>query len=159
VAALFLIIPGIIVLIEYTFVPYIVALRGEKKISALNYSEGLVKGQWSRIFGFSVILGIIGIILNVVIIILMPLFKLNIPTNYYVFISNDFILSFSIVATTILFLNCDYLSSNKIVDDNTTPAAIDPTSSVEGLESIHYNQRKPIYPLKNQGSAERDDEY
>ena len=50
VALLFLlIIPGVIWTIYYSFVPYVVALRGRSGKSALDYSKSVVRANWWKV--------------------------------------------------------------------------------------------------------------
>lgn len=56
---LLLIIPGIIFSIYWMFTPSIVALRNKWAFDGLKYSKKLVKGKWWKVFGYSILFGII----------------------------------------------------------------------------------------------------
>ena len=53
---LLLIIPGVIWIIYYSFVPYVVALRGRSGKSALDYSKSVVKGNWWKVLAVVLLL-------------------------------------------------------------------------------------------------------
>ena len=50
--------PALIWMIYYVFAFYIVALRNFSGKAALDYSKQLVKGQWWRVFGYTMVVGI-----------------------------------------------------------------------------------------------------
>ncbi len=59
---LLLIIPGIIWALYYSLFVYVVALRGLSGKEALDYSKGIVKGQWWRVFGYLLVIIVLEII-------------------------------------------------------------------------------------------------
>jgi len=58
-ASLFLVIPGIIVAIYLSFYSYVFIIEGEKGMNALRRSWSLVKGNWWKVFGRLILLGIV----------------------------------------------------------------------------------------------------
>ncbi len=105
---LLLIIPGIIWSIYYIFIIQIVALRELGGKTALNYSKSLVKGRWWKTFGIVFVLALIngGIGLGIGYLSTFLPSSISIITDTLI----DIIAAFYTVATTILFLNLDYVS-------------------------------------------------
>jgi len=102
-----LIIPGVIWSIYYIFIIQIVALRELGGKTALNYSKSLVKGRWWKIFGIVFVLALIdGGIFGIGFLSTSLPGSISIITNTLI----DIIAAFYTVATTILFLNLDYVS-------------------------------------------------
>jgi uncharacterized membrane protein len=103
-----LIIPGVIWSIYYIFIIQIVALRELGGKTALNYSKSLVKGRWWKTFGIVFVLASIngGIGLGIGYLSTSLPGSISIITDTLI----DIIAAFYTVATTILFLNLDYVS-------------------------------------------------
>ncbi|MBI9051909.1 MAG: hypothetical protein JEZ00_21010 [Anaerolineaceae bacterium] len=102
-------IPGIVFAIYYFFVIQVVVLRNLSWVDALEYSRKLVLGQWWHIAGITFLLGIIYIFIYAAI--LFPITQIShnpyiniLPNTMYSIINGFFI-----VASTIFFLNTDYL--------------------------------------------------
>jgi hypothetical protein len=104
-ATLLLIIPGIIFSVNYVFVLLVIALRDKHGTSALAYSHDLVKGQWWRVFWYTLGMGLILWVLDLAII--YPLSKLTV--NSYLLIAINFIPAIInnvyIVMLVVFFLN------------------------------------------------------
>ena len=106
---LLLIIPGMIWSLYYYFVIFVVALRGLSGKEALDYSKGLVKGQWWRVFGYLLIIGLLGTVATAVVVspfLLAPEARiLDILSDTLCDITSALFLCMTIV----FFLNNDYL--------------------------------------------------
>lgn len=109
---LLLIIPGIIGAVYYAFVLQVVVLRQVKYKKALNYSKELVRGKWGKVFGYMLLIIVIGFALGLVLgILALPLDILGLEGlgGIITEILSKVYGGYSVVATTILFLNLDYL--------------------------------------------------
>jgi hypothetical protein len=110
---LLFVIPAIIPIVNYIFIMQVVALRGLRTKNALKYSRSLVKGRWWKIFWINLVLFlmvmVISSLLEYVSIVLPKVFKIAIYA-----VSNIVEGGFT-VATTILFLNLEYMS---VKDEN-----------------------------------------
>ena len=113
---LLLIMPGIIWSIYYIFIIQIVALRELGGKTALNYSKALVKGRWWKIFGIVFLLALINGVIGLGIGYLSTFLpsSISIITDTLI----DIIAAFYTVATTILFLNLDYVSVDILQRDD-----------------------------------------
>lgn len=104
---LLLVVPGIIWSLYYSFFVYVVALRGLSGKQALDYSKGIVKGQWWRVFGYLLVIEILGAIVGIVV--AAPFFFT--PDNRLLDIASDTILdivsALFLAMTTVFFLNND----------------------------------------------------
>jgi hypothetical protein len=107
VLTLLLIVPGIVWGVYYSFSVYVVALRDVGGKEALDYSKSLVKGRWWRVFGNNFGLGILFSVFYFIVEI--PFLVVPMPIVHFTLI--DIIYSFFIVASTVFFLNLDYLGS------------------------------------------------
>jgi uncharacterized membrane protein len=118
---LLLIVPGIIWAVYYSFIVYVVILRGLGGKKALDYSKSLVKGRWWRILGISVVLWFLGTI--VALLPVLPFFVL--PDHAVLGILSDTLVdlvsSFFLVAYTIFFLNMDGVRPSERVPAPTQP--------------------------------------
>ena len=115
---LLLIVPGVIWAIYYTFVVYVVALRGIGGKTALDYSKRLVKGQWGRVFWIGLLINLLCILAAFIIgfVIEMPFDLL--PENKIIDIISstvvDLVIGLFSVIWVVFFLNVDYLrTANK----------------------------------------------
>lgn len=104
---LLLIVPGIIWRLYYSFFVYVVVLRGLSGKQALDYSKGIVKGQWWRVLGYLFVIEILGAIAGVVV--AVPFFFT--PDNRLLDIASDTIVdivsALFLAMTTVFFLNND----------------------------------------------------
>lgn len=104
---LLLIVPGIIWLLYYSFYVYVVALRGLSGKQALDYSKGIVKGQWWRVFGYLLVIEMLGVIAGAIIGVLF----FYMPDNRLLEIISDTIINIVsalfLAMTTVFFLNND----------------------------------------------------
>lgn len=111
---LLLIIPGIIYWTYYVFVLYAVALRDKYGNEALKYSKILVEGQWWRVFGILLGIGVIFAIVNQAITIPLsnvsdsPYFAI-VPSVISVYLSSIFG-----VMNVVLFLNNDFVYHHRL---------------------------------------------
>lgn len=106
---LLLIVPGIIWSLYYYFFVFVVALRGLSGKEALDYSKGVVKGQWWRVCGYMFVIGLLGALASVVVV--GPLFFT--PEIRILDIISDTLCDITsalfLCMTTVFFLNNDYL--------------------------------------------------
>ena len=104
---LLLVVPGIIWSLYYSFFVYVVALRGLSGKQALDYSKGIVKGQWWRVFGYLLVIEILGAIAGIIV--AAPFFFT--PDNRLLDIASDTIAdivsALFLAMTTVFFLNND----------------------------------------------------
>jgi hypothetical protein len=122
-----LIVPGLIWALYYSLALYVVALRGLSGKSALDYSKALVKGQWWRVFALLLIFELLG--LAVVLILGVPFFFLEHPVLDVVDNTlGDFAAAWSLVLTTVLLLNTDYVRRRQ------TPPALPRPASMPAPE-------------------------
>lgn len=115
------IVPGIIWMVYYTFKDQVVALRGIKNKEALDYTKYIVKGNWWRVIGYSLVITLIPVVIA------FPLsLSVSILTNYYAGIEpfeiiintiTDLMLSFTTVGMTVLFLDMEKYRMQNPVDD------------------------------------------
>ena len=109
---LIFIIPGVIFAVYYMFTSYVVVLRNESGIEALSYSKSLVQGQWWRMFGIGLAVGIIIFLITMAVIYPLNLIVSLISYNPYWSIIPTTLVSivsaFSIITMVLLFLNTDY---------------------------------------------------
>jgi len=105
---LLLIIPGIIYYVYWTFVLYVVVLQDKFGKSALDYSKAIVKDRWWKVAGYSLIFGLLQLI--VLASTYAPL-MFFLPENFFVTIITDLIFdivaSFFTVVSVIFFINFD----------------------------------------------------
>lgn len=111
---LLLFIPGLIWSVYYIFAIHIVVLRGKINMDALRYSKALVKGRWWKVFGYSILVGLISLGLGAVMGLLsspFTLIGLGGVFDLLVGLASKIISGYFTVVTTILFLNLDYLDN------------------------------------------------
>lgn len=114
---LLLIIPGIIWSVYYSFWLYVVALRHVGGSTALSYSKSLVKGQWWRVLGIQLVLGLIGFVVGFLI--TWP--STQLPDNPFL----DLVFNLAVdvagalftVMTVVWFLNVDYLKHPAFIEE------------------------------------------
>jgi hypothetical protein len=106
---LLLIVPGIIWGVYYSFWVYVVALRVTSGKAALDYSKNLVKGQWWRVVGIQLVIGLIAFVTGLII--AAPFLLL--PASPVVDIVSGLLANIAgslfTVMTIVFFLNVDYL--------------------------------------------------
>jgi len=104
---LLLIVPGIIWSLYYSLFVYVVALRGLSGKEALDYSKGIVKGQWWRVLGYLLVIEVLSAIAGVVV--AAPFYftpdsrLLDIASDTLV----DIVSALFLAMTTVFFLNND----------------------------------------------------
>lgn len=108
---LLLIVPGIIWYVYYTFVAYAVVLRGKGGKTALDYSKSLVKGNWWRVFGISLLFAILSFLTYIVVDIPFWFLPQNVLTIVVSTTLGDIVSTIFLVAMVIFFLNLDYLKN------------------------------------------------
>ncbi len=112
---LLLVIPGLIYSINYVFILSVVALRDKYGNEALAYSKKLVEGQWWRVFGIQLGVGIVFGILNEII--TYPLSRIS-DNLYYTVVLNTITYLICIiisVMTVVLFLNNDFVYHRRLI--------------------------------------------
>ena len=117
--SLLLIIPGIIKVVQYIFVNYVVVLRGRTGKEALDYSKAIVEGNWWRVVGFYLLIRLItwGAALAV-------FFPLRLIPNLtiihlLVYTIFDFFGTYFVILLTILFLDLEQkMNERQIRDEN-----------------------------------------
>lgn len=105
---LLLIIPGIIVYVQYIFILPIVALRNIDGAEARAYSKNLVKDQWWKVLGYSLIIGFLGLGLVFGIQFTLGWLTSDIFSEVFLDTVTDIVWAFFEVAAVVLFLNLDY---------------------------------------------------
>lgn len=108
-----LIVPGIIYGINNGYVLYTFALRGQKGKAAFNYSRTIVKGNWWRVFLFSLLtyFSVVGLQLILQKILKTILFFNSLSMSLLSTLIPQFILLGMGIAGVLLFLNLDYQKS------------------------------------------------
>lgn len=112
--SLLLIVPGIVYSTYYAFALYAVALRDRTQLGALKYSKTLVEGQWWRVFGISLGIGVIYVVVNGAITFLLSKIS-NDP--YFSVVPGAISLAlgaFFGVANVVLFLNNDFVYQRRL---------------------------------------------
>ncbi len=118
--SLLLVVPGVIWALYYTFYIYVVALRKTGGKEALDYSKKLVKGQWWRVLGTLVVIGLPAVaalffmvVLLVIVAVIFPWLLTASPAdlvyNVATSIMVDIVVSCLTVMHIVWFLNLDYL--------------------------------------------------
>lgn len=106
---LLLIVPGIIWSLYYALFVYVVALRGLSGKSALDYSKAMVKGQWWRVFGYLLVIEVLGAVAGLAV--TAPFFFT--PDSRILDIISDtltdIVSALFLTMTTVFFLNNDHL--------------------------------------------------
>lgn len=115
---LLLIVPGIIWVVYYSFAIQVVILKNLGGKEALDYSKSLVKGQWWRVFAILVLFNFINIIIALVI----GFISGFLPGIFGLFTDTliDIVGAYFTVATTIFFLNIDFLKRKEAASDIST---------------------------------------
>lgn len=110
---LLLVVPGIIVYVQYIFILPIVALRNVYGGEARDYSKNLVKGQWWKVMGYSLVIALLG--LGLVLGIQFTLGWLTSDISSEVFLDTiiDIVWAFFEVTAVVFFLNLDYTKNLK----------------------------------------------
>ncbi|MBE9251841.1 hypothetical protein IQ226_22595 [Dolichospermum sp. LEGE 00240] len=108
-----LIVPGIIYGINNGYVLYTFALRGQKGKAAFNYSRTIVKGNWWRVFFFSLLttFSVFGLQLILQKILKIIPFLNSLSVSLLSTLIPQFILLGMGIAGVLLFLNLDYQKS------------------------------------------------
>lgn len=118
---LLLIVPGIIWGVYYLFFVYVVALRMIGGKTALDYSKDLVKGQWWRVAGISLLIGILSFLVIFIITIPFALLPTHQIMNIISNTINDVLSALFIVMMLVFFLNTDYLKHPATVASGVVP--------------------------------------
>ena len=108
---LLLIVPGIIWIVYYTFVEYAVVLRGKGGKTALDYSKSLVKGNWWKVCGISILFAILSFLTYIIVDIPFWFLPQNVLTIVVSTTLGDIVSTLFLVAMAIFFLNLDYLKN------------------------------------------------
>jgi hypothetical protein len=122
---LLLIVPGIIWSLYYSLFMYAVALRGLSGKKALDYSKAIVKGQWWRVFGYLLVINILGAVAGIAV--AAPFFFT--PDNRILDIASDtltdIVSALFLTMTTVFFLNNDQM---KMKSEPATPPYSEPAA-------------------------------
>lgn len=106
---LLLIVPGVIWGLYYVFFVYVVALRGLSGKAALDYSKGIVKGQWWRVLGYLAVIQVLALAASLAV--TSPFFFM--PEGRIIeILSNtlsDIVSALFLAMTAVFFLNNDFL--------------------------------------------------
>lgn len=108
---LLLIVPGIIWFIYYTFIEYVVILRGKGGKTALDYSKSLVRGHWWKVFGITLLFTILTFISYWIVGLPFWFAPENVLTEVISGTLGDIVAALFTVALVVFFLNLDYLKS------------------------------------------------
>ena len=119
--ALLLIVPGIIWLVYYYFSVYVVVLRNLGGKEALDYSKSIVQGQWWRVVGIAIVIGIVSNLLSLLLGMVFDLLAGSLVLfagSLVVFIVAeslfDMVGAFFTVTFVVFFLNMDYMRNPAI---------------------------------------------
>jgi len=117
VGFILLVVPGIYLSVIFTFFTEAIALRNSKFFNAFTYSQNLVKGQFWRVFGRLLVIGIALFLLSVALII--PQIFLSVLLAAFPILQNAIVIILNlilvlinylfIITFTVYFLNLDYL--------------------------------------------------
>lgn len=116
--SLLLIVPGIIWAVYYTFWVYAVALRNLDTTYALGYSKDLVKGQWWRVCGITIVIAILTYVVTFVIGMLSILLPTSPAAEFVTYTITDIVIALFTVTSVVFFLNVDYLKHPAVVAAN-----------------------------------------
>ncbi|MFA5051564.1 MAG: hypothetical protein WC544_00695 [Patescibacteria group bacterium] len=101
-----LVIPAVIFGFYWAFTTYIVVLKSKSGLDAIRYSQSIVRGRWWKVAGYLLVFGLITGMITWVI--SQPFVNIhNQAFNACLSTLSDIIFTFSIVATTIFFINLD----------------------------------------------------
>lgn len=109
--SLLLIVPGLIWSVYYIFVTFVVALRMKSGSEALKYSKSLVVGRWWKVFGYTIVFGVVTIGVATIFGVIIGLFLDNLIVDFILSVITDIMGSFYIVAQAVFFLNLEYTRS------------------------------------------------
>jgi len=111
---LLLIVPGIIFAVYWMFVLYVVILKDETAFDAMSYSKSLVKGRWWKTLGYSIVFGLLGLIVSLFLGFILGGIAYFLPANIFgagidVILTTftDVITAFFSVVFVVFFLNFD----------------------------------------------------
>lgn len=111
---LLLIVPGIIFAVYWMFVVYAVILKDELAFDAMSYSKSVVKGRWWKALGYSVVFGLLGLIVSLFLGFILGAISFFLPANIIgsgidviMTTFTDVISAFFTVVFVIFFLNFD----------------------------------------------------
>jgi len=111
---LLLIIPGIIYAVYWMFTLYAVVLYDKSGKDALNYSKNVVKGRWWKVFCYSLVFGILSLVVGIATGIpswfLPESFFLTIISDVFI----DVVASFFTVVFAVFFINLDSTKTAKV---------------------------------------------
>jgi len=120
---LLLIVPGIIWGLYYSLIIYVVALRGLSGKQALDYSKAIVKGQWWRVFGYLLVINVLGVVAGIIL--TVPF--LFTPDSRILDVASstlaDLVSALFLAMTIVLFLNND---SIRIRSESEKQTSMDP---------------------------------
>lgn len=107
--SLLLIIPGVVWSVYYLFAVYAVALRGRGGKNALDYSKWMVLGQWWRVLGYFVVIGLLGLCADKA----LGAFSALLPENRIILILLNALFDLAsalfLCMSIVFFLNVDYI--------------------------------------------------
>lgn len=113
-----LIVPGVIFSIYWLFVIYIVVFHDKAFIEALKHSREIVKGRWWKVFGYSLVLGLISLVvaLGVGAIIGIPSIFIgeSVIIDIVTAVILNIFLSYFLVAGVVFFVNFDNNRVSKV---------------------------------------------
>ncbi len=119
---LLLIIPGIIYSVYWIFVLYVVVLHDKSGKNALDYSKGIVKGRWWKVVGYSLVFGILALVVSLSIGLAEGVILGFLPENFIVSVFEvlldtftDFLLAYFTVVSIIFFINFDNTKKSEVV--------------------------------------------
>ena len=102
-----LVVPAIVFYVYWIFVSFVIVLKDKTGNEALRYSKQLVTGQWWRVTGYALVLGVLALLASFVVGIFHFFVPIHIVTSVLVDTSIDIVISFFIVAWTVFFLHVD----------------------------------------------------
>ena len=105
--AFLLVVPAIIYSVYWIFSIFEVVLNNRWGKDALDHSKQIVKGRWWLVMGYSIVFGLLGLVVATVGSILLLALPENFLTDIVTNTLFDILLSFFVVVMTILFINFD----------------------------------------------------
>ena len=107
IVSLLLFLPGVVLWISYSFFLMAVGVRGLSGKRALDYSKGLVQGQWWRVFGFEMVFLLFYIVFSSAIQPLLVMLPASPVVQISAYVVYDLFFALTQAMTMIFFLNIE----------------------------------------------------
>ncbi len=123
---IFLIIPGIWLMVRYSFTAQAIALRN-CGLNSLGYSSSIVKGRWWSLFWRYILLGFCALLIFIPVLIVMgiigglaSLINLGVVAQILSALISSLIGYYFLAVNTVIFLNFDYTHKNNLPESSST---------------------------------------